>query len=172
MSESHTNHTNRPDNDDPVLTIRGLYAYFNRWISDMEKFHEERDKRYENRFQSQDEKTTLALTASKEAISKAETATEKRFDAVNEFRGALSDQAAMLLPRAEANTKFENYDEKIANVQKEIQNLRESRSEGFGGATQQHRDRAQSNWAVERIIAVLIAAVAIVVGIIEFILRR
>jgi hypothetical protein len=109
-------------------SLRELSAEFDGFIELMK----ERDRRYEDRFKAQDEKTTLALTASKEAIGKAESATEKRFDAVNEFRGTLSDQAARLLPRAEADSRFANYDEKIANQQKDIQNLRESRSEGGG----------------------------------------
>jgi hypothetical protein len=51
--------------------------------------------------QQSKERVDLALAASKEAVSKAEIATEKRFDAVNEFRGALSDQTNRLMPRAE-----------------------------------------------------------------------
>jgi hypothetical protein len=41
-------------------------------------------------------------------VIKAETAAEKRFEAVNEFRGQLRDQAATFLPRAEYIAK--NYD--------------------------------------------------------------
>lgn len=39
------------------------------------------------------------------AVSKAEIATEKRFDSVNEFRKALSDQATEFLPRGEYNVQ-------------------------------------------------------------------
>lgn len=88
---------------------------------------DERDRRYEDRFTAMDEKTGLALTSSKEAVQKAEIATEKRFDSVNEFRGSLKDQAATLLTRAEAETRFNS-------LEKDIQGLRESRSEAAGSS--------------------------------------
>lgn len=81
---------------------------------------DERDRRYEDRFTAMDEKTSLALTASEKAVTKAETSTEKRFDAVNEFRGTLSDQATNLLPRAEAAAKFTALEEKVAGLKDEL----------------------------------------------------
>jgi hypothetical protein len=39
-----------------------------------------------------DKQISLALTAAEKAVTKAETATEKRFDSVNEFRQTLTDQ--------------------------------------------------------------------------------
>ena len=104
----------------------------------VEKFDQPQDHhgrtgpRYEERFTAMDEKTSLALAGSEKAVSKAETATEKRFDAVNEFRGTLSDQTATLLPRAEASARFAAYDGKFEDVKKELGSLRESRSSGEG----------------------------------------
>lgn len=49
-----------------------------------------------------------ALAAADRAVAKAEAATEKRFESVNEFRSTLSDQAANLMPRAEADVKIQN----------------------------------------------------------------
>jgi hypothetical protein len=88
----------------------------------------ERDRRYEQRFEAMEQKTSLALTSSEKAVAKAEIATEKRFDSVNEFRATLSDQAANLLPRREADTKFSSYEDKLEDMKKEIAGLRESRS--------------------------------------------
>jgi len=82
----------------------------------LEKLAEERDRRYEDRFTAMDEKTGLALNSSKEAVIKAEAATEKRFDSVNEFRGSLKDQAATLLPRIEAETRFKALEDKLEEV--------------------------------------------------------
>jgi hypothetical protein len=92
----------------------------------------ERDRRYEQRFEAMDEKTSLALTSSEKAVAKAEIATEKRFDSVNEFRATLSDQAANLIPRREADTKFAAWDDKFEDLKKEIAGLRESRSGATG----------------------------------------
>jgi hypothetical protein len=93
----------------------------------------ERDKRYEQRADSTDERTSLALTASEKAVAKAETATEKRFDAVNEFRGQLKDQAATLMPRAEADSKFLSMTKEIEELKKSA-NTAQGRSSGFSAS--------------------------------------
>lgn len=88
------------------LTIEQLYTLIN-----------ERDRQYQQRFEGQEkavnaaliaakEAVNAALAAAKEAVNKAETANEKRLDNQNEFRGQLKDQAATLLPRAEADIRF------------------------------------------------------------------
>lgn len=100
---------------------------------------DERDRRYEERFKAMDEKTGLALTSSEKAVAKAETATEKRFDAVNEFRGQLKDQAATLLQRTEAEAKFHAIEEKIESLKS-------------GGV-------AQSRWTADKVVMLVIAAI-------------
>lgn len=84
---------------------------------------EERDCRYRERFEAQEKAVSVALAAvetrmierleaarrehaaalaaNDKAIAKQEIAAEKRFEAVNEFRAQLSDQAATFMPRAE-----------------------------------------------------------------------
>lgn len=85
----------------------------------------------ERRFQDQEIAVTAALSsaekavnaalvAAQTAVAKAETASEKRFDAVNEFRQTLSDQTATFIPRAEADIKFDA-------MTKEIDELKSSR---------------------------------------------
>lgn len=76
---------------------------------------------------SQAEKVALALSAADKAVSKAETATEKRFESVNEFRASLADQATNLVPRAEFVTKTEAIVEKLGDLTDRI-----NRSEGKG----------------------------------------
>ncbi len=84
-----------------------------RYIRDM---MDERDRRYEQHFEAMDAKTTLALSASDKAVTKAEAATEKRFDTVNEFRATLSDQAGRLYSRAEAEAKFLAIEDKLSSI--------------------------------------------------------
>lgn len=67
----------------------------------------------EQRFTDQDKAVQAALLAAKEAVIKAETATEKRFEATNEFRGQLADQTATLLPRAEYTSNHKALEDKI-----------------------------------------------------------
>lgn len=96
----------------------------------------EHDKRYEQRFAAQENATALALSrvdkefhehlqqvrtetksaldAAEKAITKAEAATDKRFDSVNEFRAQLTDQTARFMPRVESLQRHEQTSEKIA----------------------------------------------------------
>lgn len=49
-------------------------------------------KYFEALLAEKDKQIALALSAAEKAVTKAETATDKRFDGVNEFRQTLSDQ--------------------------------------------------------------------------------
>ena len=51
-------------------------------------------KRLDERFRAVEKATEQAFMNSQRAIDKADAATEKRFEGVNEFRAALSDQAS------------------------------------------------------------------------------
>lgn len=88
---------------------------------------EANDRRYEQRFV--DSQTAVAaalaavklggdaqLTATKEAVSKAEIASDKRFEGVNEFRAALADQQRTLMPRQEAELRFNAIDAHLSKL--------------------------------------------------------
>ena len=86
---------------------------------------DERDKRYAQRFDAQQEALSAALqgakeavanalSAAKEAVIKAETAVEKRFESVNEFRATLTDQAANFVSKDSADAKFKSIEDKVA----------------------------------------------------------
>lgn len=76
----------------------------------VEALFREKDLRDEQRFDAQAIATQAALAAVKEAGAKAENASEKRFDAVNEFRRTLTDQAATFVSRVEFNALKERMD--------------------------------------------------------------
>jgi hypothetical protein len=59
-----------------------------------------------------------ALSAAKEAVTKAELASDKRFEGVNEFRGALNDQQRTLIPRAEAELRFNGNEARLATLER------------------------------------------------------
>jgi len=73
----------------------------------MKESIEARLARLEERTSANAEKVVLALTASEKAIDKADDATTKRFEAVNEFRSTLSDQAAHFVTKDVADGKNE-----------------------------------------------------------------
>ena len=81
------------------------------------------------------EAIVVAMTASQNAIAKAENAVEKRFDAVNEFRETLSDQANTFMPRQEYQVQHTAVLEKIdlltARVAK-IETEKTTQKEGMG----------------------------------------
>ena len=67
---------------------------------------------------AQKESVTIAMAAADRAVTKAETAVEKRFESMNEFRGALNDSARLMMPRNEAEQSFRILSEKIDEVSK------------------------------------------------------
>ena len=70
-----------------------------------EKLNDQRfqaiEKNVSTALNAQESATAAALQAVKEAGLKQETATERRLESVNEFRGQLKDQAATFVTRAE-----------------------------------------------------------------------
>jgi hypothetical protein len=92
------------------------------------------DKRYEERFLAsqkalelglagQKSEISAALAAADRAVLKAEAATEKRFESVNEFRGTLDNQQRTLIPRSEVDVLIRGLDEKILNNTKLIETV-------------------------------------------------
>ena len=81
---------------------------------------DERDDRYKQRALSQDAAVKSALDTSEKAITKAEGATERRFEGVNEFRQTLADQAATLMPRAEYTVQHKAVVDKVDNLEKRM----------------------------------------------------
>jgi hypothetical protein len=78
--------------------------------SHLTAIYDERDLRYQQRFDAQTKAVEAALLAAKEAVIKAELAMEKRFDGVNEFRETLSDQAAQFVTLAQFTELKERVD--------------------------------------------------------------
>ena len=65
----------------------------------------------------------VALAASEKAIGKAELASERRFEGVNEFRATLSDQAATFLPRAEFSVQHSALLSRIEQIDKIVNTI-------------------------------------------------
>jgi hypothetical protein len=76
------------------------------------------DRRYEQRFKDSQTAVDAALNAAKEAVLKAEMASEKRFEGVNEFRQTLADQQRTLMPRAEAELRMGAIEARLESITK------------------------------------------------------
>lgn len=88
--------------------------------------------RHEQRFVAQEKAVTNALASSKEAVTKADTASEKRFDSVNEFRQMVNDVVSRMMPRTEAESGMATNAEKIDALAARI-----DRTEGRSGGLSQ-----------------------------------
>jgi len=91
----------------------------------------ESDLRYQQRFDAQQKAVGDALLAAEKAVNtalasadravvKAETAAEKRFESVNEFRAVLSNQSATLMPRTEADAQMKAMADKIEDLKSRV----------------------------------------------------
>jgi Flp pilus assembly protein TadB len=96
----------------PDLTTRELLSIMN-----------ERSTANNQRFDAQEKAVAAALSAAKEAVTKAEAAAEKRFDSVNEFRSTLKDQQLTLAPRAEVDVRIKSIESKIADLDERVTRL-------------------------------------------------
>jgi hypothetical protein len=70
----------------------------------------------EQRFNDQGVAINAALSAAERAVNKAESATEKRFEGVNEFRKTLSDQAMTFLTKGEYFAQHKALEEKVMTI--------------------------------------------------------
>ena len=165
------------DAQNPIVSMREY----------IERVLDERDRLYGAKFVASEvavsaaliaQKTSVdaALVAADRAVAKADIANEKRFDAVNEFRGQLNDQAKTFMPRTETTALIKSIDDKVDSLQtnfdgklealrasfeksidsisKEISGLRESRSESNG-----HLSGGKDLWGY----MVAIAAIALTI---------
>lgn len=88
------------------ITVETIYAII-----------EEREKRFNERFHSQEQAVASALTAAKEAVDKAEKAQERRLDLLNEFRAQAADESAKFLPKGEYNVNHEGLIERVNKLE-------------------------------------------------------
>jgi hypothetical protein len=83
------------------------------------------------RFDAQEKAVQSALASADRAVAKAEAASDKRFEAVNEFRASLNDNTRTLMPRAEYEQAIKAVNEKIETLTARI-NTRDDRGRGIG----------------------------------------
>ena len=105
-------------------TPENLYHFFMRVI-------ESNDSKYAQRFNDlqhyiqaavdyQKESIHASLKSAETAVLKAEMASEKRFDAVNEFRNTLADQQRTLMPRSEAEIVSKGIDSRLDEISNKL----------------------------------------------------
>jgi len=102
---------------------------------------------------SQADKVALALAAADKAVNKAEAATEKRFDAVNEFREQLNDQTKTFVGRAEYAAMHESMIDKVDELRR-VSNLNTGKGQGL-----------QAGWGyIVGVISLIVIVVNVVIA--------
>lgn len=126
------------------------------------KVMDERDRRHEQRFDAQEK-----------AVLKAETATEKRFEGVNEFRQALADQTRESPTRIEVDAQYKSLSDQISNAQKSLEDKAASNSarisalEGDMKALSGQSRGVQQQWGyIFAAVGAITAIAAVVIAII------
>lgn len=114
----------------------------------------ENDRRYGQQFDSSTVVVNAALAAAKEAVIKAENATEKRFENVNEFRATLADQQRTLMPRNESELQMASLSARIKSLEL---SLTEDKGTKIGESV---------------LFSYIVGAVGIILTIIAFILKK
>jgi hypothetical protein len=131
-------------------SVSALEKYLSEKIAAIIDLANEREARNVERFAAQKEGVTVAMSAAEKAVAKAETAADKRFDSVNEFRGALNDLSNRMIPRSEADTRIGALSEKVDTI-----SAWKEKMEGRGGGF-----KDGINWIVMGIGAALGAVVS------------
>lgn len=116
-----------------------------------------------DRSKAQDEAVRIALVGAKEDIAKVAESTEKRFESVNEFRSALSDQARLTMPRSESEALHKatlaRNDAEYKTINGRIDNLALRMN-----AYDAHGQGKQSGWGtIASVIAIATAVVSMIV---------
>jgi len=116
-----------------------------------------------------------AMTAAEKATAKAEIAADKRFDAVNEFRAQLADQAATFMPRGEADTRLRAMSDRVG-ADAERSNVRHAELEtrlvrAMTELTSRVDMAAGRSTGVSASWGYLIGAVGLIGGIVALVLR-
>lgn len=88
------------------------------------------ESNFEGQILAAKEALAAALASMEKAVVKAETATEKRFESVNEFRAQQTDLMARFMPRLEVEVWSRSNAEKISDVASRMDRL-EGRSGGM-----------------------------------------
>lgn len=106
--------------------------------------------------------THFANDSAKEAINKAEVATDKRFEGVNEFRKELGDRWARTMPREVAESMMAEFEKRLDKAERDL-----DKRVGAETAVDRRRQTTQpwAIWVAGAALAILIVVVNILVSI-------
>lgn len=175
-----------------------IREYLERLIEERDRLYNIRFQAAETAFNAaltaQEKAVSAAFLASEKAIVKAEQAQKDYNERTNELRASMSDQAERLMSRPEALSMFKAFEDKIVSgqenseakiegvrlnfekaidaINKDIVSLRESRSAGGGMLYSNERSRAQYNWNIGIIVAIIGSVISTGVAILALFMKH
>lgn len=140
-----------------------IQQHFEARIDNYEKRLLERQAAQQEAISQVRSETARALADADKAISKSENQMEKRFDAVNEFRGQLNDQVKTFLTRETYEVAHEALDGKVDIIQNLITGIIAEKRGGQEQVTERRQDNSSKIGmivAVATVINVMFVLVA------------
>ena len=146
--------------------ISDVEKYFTLWLNNLAVFYEERDKRYEEKFDSLDttmvkdfaaakEKVADAFAASEKAMTKSD-ASQKEYNSThNDLTHKMEKQYAEMLPRTEA--RF---------MQDDINDLKLFKSNYVGVLEAKKENKGTTKWIIALITTIILSALSVIATII------
>jgi hypothetical protein len=138
------------------------------------------DERYQAQTRSFEEQRDSALGAvnaalfsAREAVAKAETATEKRFESVNEFRQTLTDQAAQFPTRQEVSAQMQTVSaatsrnsDAIKDIELRFTSRLDTMAGQAGGASEFRTEHRLDTGQIMQLVVLLLIAAGVVISVV------
>lgn len=118
----------------------------------------EREDKYEQRFQALAQASDTALKNATTAVLKAETATDRRLEGLNELRGALTDQQASLARRDEVHLL-------VSGLKAELSARMDGLEKTLASATAQIERNAGRSSGISATVALLIGLIPVALAV-------
>lgn len=161
-------------------TVDTLHLHMFRRIADRHEYYEQRfrdlDGLFSRRMEDADRAIQSALASAEKAKDKADSALEKRFEAVNEFRQALTDQTATFLTRKEYDAAHQALVDRVtvnaASMAALELRLTSRLDRGEGTQTGASTQRGESRANIGNYIAFGLLAVTLVTFILLYVAKK
>jgi deoxyribodipyrimidine photolyase len=130
-------------------------------------------------FKAAEQAVAVALANAEKAVAKAETASDKRFESVNEFRQTLSDQTASFPSRTEVNAQLDavratgtRNAESIKDIELRFTSRLDLLAGQAGGAAASRTEQRLSQGAIVSLIAVALVFLGLIVSVVTLVVHH
>lgn len=152
---------------------RNMLRVMNERQSQLDERYLTQTKALDAAFASAEKAVSAALQAAETAVQKAEMAADKRFEAVNEFRGQLADQAQRFMTRDESLSRHDRTQEQIKDLTErfstEMSSLRDRHNSDFA-TTNSRLDLTQGkSTGLDSAWGYIIGAIGLISGVIAIV---